>query len=84
MTVCSYTFGQADSDNAMASMRTNGSNIISMYVNLGSMEDRERSTGEIAEIVRANISKYPEIHKATVSEHMLQVAVLQRPLLMLV
>ena len=70
MTVCSYTFGQADSDNAMASMRTNGSNIISMYVNLGSMEDRERSTGEIAEIVRANISKYPEIHKATVSEGM--------------
>ena len=70
MTVCSYTFGQADSDNAMASMRTNGSNIISMYVNLGSMEDRERSTGEIAEIVRQNINKYPEIHKATVSEGM--------------
>ncbi|MGM9767749.1 MAG: efflux RND transporter permease subunit [Candidatus Cryptobacteroides sp.] len=68
MTVCSYTFGQADSDNAIASMRNNGSNIISMYVNLGSMEDRERSTGEIAEIVRANINKYPEIHKATVSE----------------
>ena len=70
MTVCSYTFGQADSDNAMASMRTNGSNIISMYVNLGSMEDRERSTGEIAEVVRKNISRYPEIHKATVAEGM--------------
>ena len=70
MTVCSYTFGQADSDNAMASMRNNGSNIISMYVNLGSMEDRERSTGEIAEVVRKNISRYPEIHKATVAEGM--------------
>lgn len=66
--VCSYTFGQADTDNAFASMQTNGSNIISMNINLGSMEDRKRSSSEIADIIRADLKEYPEIHKGTVSE----------------
>lgn len=66
--ICSYTFGQADTDNAFASMQTNGSNIISMNINLGSMEDRKRSSSEIADIVRADLKEYPEIHKGTVSE----------------
>ncbi len=68
--ICSYTFGQADTDNAFASMQTNGSNIISMNINLGSMEDRKRSSSEIADIVRADLKEYPEIHKSTVSEGM--------------
>ena len=68
--VCSYTFGQADTDNAFASMQTNGSNIISMNINLGSMEDRKRSSSEIADIIRADLKDYPEIHKGTVSEGM--------------
>lgn len=68
--VCSYTFGQADTDNAFASMQTNGSNIISMNINLGSMEDRKRSSSEIADIIRADFKEYPEIHKGTVSEGM--------------
>lgn len=68
--ICSYTFGQADTDNAFASMQTNGSNIISMNINLGSMEDRKRSSSEIADIVRADLKEYPEIHKGTVSEGM--------------
>lgn len=68
--ICSYTFGQADTDNAFASMKTNGSNIISMNINLGSMEDRKRSSSEIADIVRADLKEYPEIHKGTVSEGM--------------
>lgn len=68
--VCSYTFGQADTDNAFASMQTNGSNIISMNINLGSMENRKRSSSEIADIVRADLKEYPEIHKGTVSEGM--------------
>ncbi len=68
--VCSYTFGQADSDNSFASMQTNGSNIISMNINLGSMENRKRSASEIADIIRADIKEYPEIHKGTVSEGM--------------
>lgn len=68
--ICSYTFGQADTDNAFASMQTNGSNIISMNINLGSMENRKRSSSEIADIVRADLKEYPEIHKGTVSEGM--------------
>lgn len=68
--ICSYTFGQADTDNALASMQTNGSNIISMNINLGSMEDRKRSSSEIADIIRADLKEYPEIHKGTVSEGM--------------
>ena len=68
--ICSYTFGQADTDNAFASMQTNGSNIISMNINLGSMEDRKRSSSEIADIIRADLKEYPEIHKGTVTEGM--------------
>ena len=51
-------------------MQTNGSNIISMNINLGSMENRKRSASEIADIIRADIKEYPEIHKGTVSEGM--------------
>ena len=66
--VFEYRFGQADSDNAMASSRSNGSHLISMNINLGSMENRSRSTSEIANIIRADLAEYPEIKRAQVSE----------------
>jgi HAE1 family hydrophobic/amphiphilic exporter-1 len=66
--VLSYNFGQADSQNAFASMRNNGAYLISMNINVGSMEDRKRSTSEIADIVRADLNQFPEIRKATVTE----------------
>ena len=66
--VLSYNFGQADSQNAFASMRNNGAYLISMNVNIGSMEDRKRSTSEIADLIRADLKLFPEINKATVSE----------------
>ncbi len=68
--VLQYRFGQASSDNAFASMQSNGSYVISMNVNLGSMEDRERSASEIADIVRRDLRDYPEVKKGTVSEGM--------------
>ncbi len=68
--VLQYRFGQASSDNAFASMQSNGSYVISMNVNLGSMEDRERSASEIADIVRRDLREYPEVKKGTVSEGM--------------
>ncbi len=68
--VLQYRFGQASSDNAFASMQSNGSHIISMNVNLGSMEDRERSASEIADIIRRDLRDYPEVKKGTVSEGM--------------
>ena len=65
---CSYSYGQADSDNALGSMRSNGTYVITMYINLGSMEERERSSAEIADIIRADLAEYPEVQKATVTE----------------
>ena len=66
--VLSYRFGQADSDNAFASMRQNGTYLITMNINVGSMENRERSVSEIADIVRADLRLFPEINKFNVSE----------------
>ncbi len=68
--VLEYRFGQASSDNTMANLMTNGSYIISMNINLGSMEQRERSSTEIADIVRRDLKDYPEVKKATVTEGM--------------
>mgnify|MGYP002624223323 CR=1 FL=1 len=66
--VFEYRFGQADSDNAMASARSNGSYLISMNINLGSMENRKRSASEIANIIRAELKEYPEIARSQVTE----------------
>ena len=66
--VTSYSFGQADSDNAWASMQNNGTHILKFDINLGSVMDREMSTAEAAEICRNIIKDYPEIKKADVIE----------------
>ena len=65
---CSYSLGQADSDNAFASMQTNGTHVISYNINVGSMEDRERSTAEIADVFRGILADYPEFKKIRVTE----------------
>ena len=66
--VLSYRFGQADSDNAFASMRNNGTYLITMNINIGSMENRDRSNAEIADIVRADLRLFPELNRFNVSE----------------
>ena len=66
--VISYNFGQADSQNAFASMRNNGAYLISMNINIGSMEERKRSTAEISDLIRADLKLFPEINKSTVTE----------------
>ena len=68
--IMSFSYGQADSDNTFASMRSNGANVLSMNINVGSMEDRKRSTAEIADIIRADLAMYPEVKKGRVSEGM--------------
>ncbi len=65
---CSYALGQADSDNAFASMQTNGTHVISFNVNIGSMEERERSQAEIADVIRGILADYPEFKKVKVTE----------------
>ena len=66
--VISYNFGQADADNAFASMRNNGAYLISMNINVGSMEERKRSTSELADIIREDLALFPELNRATVTE----------------
>jgi len=66
--VLSYRFGQADTDNAFASMQQNGTYLISMNINVGSMENRKRSVSELADIVRADLRSFPELNKFNVTE----------------
>ena len=68
--VLQYRFGQASTDNVFGSIQSNGSYIISMNINLGSMEDRKRSSTEIADIIRKDLRDYPEVKKGTVTEGM--------------
>ncbi|MBR1636878.1 MAG: efflux RND transporter permease subunit [Bacteroidales bacterium] len=68
--VMSYRLGQADTDNAFASMQNNGAYLISYNINLGSKEKRERSCFEIADIIRADLGLFPELNRFTVTEGM--------------
>ena len=65
---CSYSLGQADSDNSFAAMQNNGTHVVSFNMNVGSMEDRERSTSEIADVIREILADYPEFKKVRVTE----------------
>ena len=65
--VLNYTTGQASSDNTYASLQNNGSHIISMNIKLLSSEDRERGIVEIAESMRNDLKRYPEIKKSQVN-----------------
>ena len=66
--VLNYSFGQADSDNAFASMQNNGTQVISMNINIGSVDERERSTAEVADKIRGILRNYPQIRKGIVTE----------------
>ena len=65
---CSFALGQADSDNAFAAMQNNGTHVVSYNINIGSMEDRERSLSEVATVVREILADYPEFKKVKVTE----------------
>ena len=70
--ICNYSFGQADSDNAFASMRSNGTHIMSFNLRLGTKTERRkaglRKTSEVADEIRAKLNAMPEIKKANVNE----------------
>ena len=65
---CSFALGQADTDNAFASMQNNGTHVVSYNLNVGSMEDRVRSTADIADVIRGILADYPEFKKIKVTE----------------
>ena len=65
---CSFALGQADTDNAFAAMQNNGTHVVSYNINIGSMEDRERSLSQVADEIRAILKGYPEFKKVRVTE----------------
>lgn len=65
---CSFSFGQADSKNSFASMQNNGTHVISYNINIGSMERRERSSAQIADVIRGILADYPQFKKIKVTE----------------
>ncbi len=65
---CNYSLGQASTDNAWGSMQTTGTYRISYNINIGSMEKRQRSCGEIADLMRRALAEYPSIRKFQVTE----------------
>ena len=70
--ICNFSFGQADSDNAFASMRNNGTHIISYNLRIGTKTERRkaglRSSTEVADDIRTRLNAMPEIKKANVNE----------------
>ncbi len=65
---CSYSLGQADSENSFAAMQNNGTHVISYNINLGSMEKRDRSSSQIADVMRGILADYPQFKKIKVTE----------------
>ena len=66
MIVCNYTVGQADSDNAFASMQRNGSHIVSFNIRLKNPGDRKKTLEEVCDLMREDLRDYPEFSKAQV------------------
>jgi HAE1 family hydrophobic/amphiphilic exporter-1 len=70
--ICNFSYGQADSDNAFASMRNNGTHIISYNLRIGTKTERRkaglRSSTEVADDLRSRLNAIPIIKKANVNE----------------
>ena len=64
--VCNYAVGQADEDNTFASMQSNGPHIISFNIRLIDPGLRNVTQDEICEMMRKDISRYPEFKKFSV------------------
>lgn len=67
ITVLNYTTGQASSDNTYASLRDNGPHIVSMNIRLTDPGDRDRSSSELAKLMREDLKNYPELKKYQVN-----------------
>ena len=64
--VCNYRVGQADSDNTLAAMQTNGSHIISFNMSLVSVEDRDITLEQVCNEMREDLKMYPEIDEGMI------------------
>lgn len=62
-----FTTGTASSDNTFASLSDNGTHIVSMNIRLTDPIYRDRSSSEIAGLMRRDLKQYPEYNKALVN-----------------
>ena len=60
--MCNFSVGQPDEDNAWGMMGDNGNHVISFNIRLLKKTERKRSITEIADQMRSDLSKYPEIN----------------------
>lgn len=66
ITVLNYTQGTASTDNTFASLSDNGPHIVSMNISLTDPGDRDRGIKEIADEMRKDLAKIPELKKMQV------------------
>ncbi len=66
--IINITYGQADTDNTFANMQSNGTHVISMNLNVGTVGTRKRSSDQISTVIRGILTRYPQIRKAMVFE----------------
>ena len=66
MKVCNFRVGQADEDNAFASISSNGSHIISFNMSFVPLTERSIGLQEICDQMRADIKMIPEIVRSNV------------------
>ena len=64
---CNFRVGQADEDNAFASIQDNGTHIISFNMSLVPSDQRERKLDIICDEMRKDLKNIPEINKYNVS-----------------
>ena len=64
---CNFRVGQADEDNAFASIQSNGTHIISFNIALVPSDKRERKLDAICDEMRMDLKQIPEIAKYIVS-----------------
>jgi len=61
--IISFSVGQADEDNLIASMMDNGTHLMSFTLRLVDAAERKRTIYEIADEIRKDLSQYPELYR---------------------
>ncbi len=64
--IISYSVGQADEDNAFASMQDNGSHLMSYRMRLVKAKDRKKSIFDVSDEIRQELANMPEVHRFVV------------------
>ena len=64
--VTSYSVGQADSENAYASMQNNGTGLVTFTITCHPLAARTRTIFEISDLMREDLALMPELYKVKV------------------